>query len=233
MRPSVKRRLALATAATTTFGAVTTLVAGVTFGLFSATLNSPTNHFATGSVSLTQAAATQCNLTSMVPNDSSKGAPIGSNDETPCTFGVSYTGVSAYLAVDIDVAIPGSGALYDGTSKGLQLYLTDGGGNHYVYGDTVVPGGTGTQLVNDAGSTVTLPVGDTKDLLITTAATTSTTVTLTLDYGLTSDSGSYTSAAVDVTLTVHAVQSEGNTLSCASTPTIGHQCSGTGGFVWS
>lgn len=233
MRTSVKRRLALATATTTTFGAVTMLVAGVTFGLFSVTLNSPTNHFATGNVSLTQVSAYQCNLTSLLPNDSSLNAPIGIKDGPPCTFEVSYTGVTAYLAVDINVAIPGAKPLYDGTSKGLQFYLKDEGANSYVAGDTVVPGGTGTQFVNDAGSTVTLPVGSTKDLLITTAATTSRTVTFSLNYALTSDSGSYTSAAADVTLTVHAVQSEGNTLSCGSTPAIGHQCTGTGGFVWS
>ena len=60
---SIKKRLAVGAGAIATVGAVGTMVAGVTFGLFSATPQSQTNNFSSGTVSLNTEASTACNVT--------------------------------------------------------------------------------------------------------------------------------------------------------------------------
>jgi predicted ribosomally synthesized peptide with SipW-like signal peptide len=232
---STRRRLALAGAAVATIGAVATLVAGVTFGLFSATESSGANTFTVGTVSvgLGTPASVTCNITSMMPGDSSAGAPIGSNADTTCTYNVKYTGtVGAYLGVDIAIT-DGSTALYDGTATGLQLYLKDGTPTTYV---TSTAPTAGTTYKQEGGTPASLPATGVSDLLVsTTPAATNTAVDFSLDYALPiASTNAYQGGTATVTLTFHAVQSADNALpaDCAA----GQQCNAAGdgsSFAWS
>lgn len=222
MSMSMKKRLALGAAATTTVGAVATLVAGFTFGLFSASASSGSNSFTAGTVSIGPGspASVTCTITNMVPGDSSATAPSGSKGDTTCTYNVQYTGSApAWLAVDVAV---GSG-LYDNSATGLQLYLKDGSSTSYV---------TGTSYAAQGGGPATLSMGTTvSDLLVsTTAAATGHSVSFSLDYLLPTAAGNgYQGGSTTVTLTFHAVQSGNNALpgNCAA----GQQCNT--GLAWS
>jgi Camelysin metallo-endopeptidase len=225
MRTSMKRRLALGAAATTTVGAVATLVAGVTFGLFSATQTSGANTFTAGTVTVGAGspASVTCTVSNMVPGDSSSGAAAGSKADTPCTYNVKYTGsASAWLAVDVAVS-NGSTVLYDGTASGLQLYLKDGS-NSYV---------NGTTFAQQGGGSASLPAGTTSNLLVSTSpAANGTAVNFSLDYALAAAAGNgYQGGSTTVTLTFHAVQSGNNAppSGCAA----GQQCNAGSGFAWS
>lgn len=225
MAMSMKRRLALGAAAVTSVGAVATLAAGFTFGLFSATESSGANTFTAGTVTVGagSGATVTCNISNMVPGDSSTGASTGSKSDTQCAYSVKYTGSApAWLAVDVAV---GNGGLYDGTANGLQLYLKDGTPTTYV---------NGTSYTQQGGGSATLPTNaSAPNLLVSTAAApTNTTVNFTLDYLLPSTAGnSYQGLNTTVTLTFHAVQSGNNALpgACAA----GQQCNAGGGFAWS
>ncbi len=232
MQRSVKRRLALAGAATAIIGSAATLVAGFTFGLFSASEASGANTFTAGTVSvgLGTPASVTCTITNMVPGDSSAGAPIGSKAQTTCTYNVKYTGsVTAWLAVDVNVTNGGT-ALYDGTATGLQLYLKDATPTTYVTSTAPTAGTTFTQ---QGGTSASLPTGPTANLLVSsTAAAANTAVSYLLDYALPIASGNvYQAGSTTVTLTFHAVQAGNNPLpgACAS----GQQCNAGGGFAWS
>jgi len=232
MQKSLRRRLALAGAATAIVGSAATLVAGFTFGLFSASEASGANSFTAGTVSvgLGTPASVTCTITDMVPGDSSAGAPIGSKADTTCTYNVKYTGsVGAYLAVDVTVA-NGTTSLYDGTATGLQLYLVDATPTTYV---TSTAPTAGTTYQQQGGTAASLPVGTTANLLVsTTPATASQAVSFSLDYALPSASGNtYQGGSTTVTLTFHAVQSGNNPLpgACAA----GQQCNNGSGFSWS
>ena len=126
MKRAVKRRLALAGAIVATLGAVGTLVGGFSFGLFSSTGTSGANTFTAGTVTVgagTPASVT-CTIASMLPGDSSAGAPIGGKADTTCTYNVKYTGsASAWLGVDVTVT-NGSTALYDGSATGVTSGLS-------------------------------------------------------------------------------------------------------------
>jgi hypothetical protein len=224
MRMSMRKRLALGAAAVTTVGAVGTLVAGFTFGLFSASQAGSGNTFTAGTVSIGSPTSVTCTITNMVPGDSSTNAPIGSKGDTPCTFAVTYSGsANAWLGVDVQVSNGGT-ALYDGTSNGLQLYLVDGHPTTYL---------NGTSYTQQVGGAATLPNTGVSNLLVSTSqATTSSTVNLTLDYALPAGAGNtYQGGSVTVTLTIHAVQAGNNALpgTCAT----GHQCNAGSGFAWS
>jgi predicted ribosomally synthesized peptide with SipW-like signal peptide len=185
----MKRRLALGAAAVTAVGAVAALVAGFTFGLFSATESSGANTFTAGTVSV----------------------GTGSPASVTCTYNVKYTGsANAWLAVDVAVS-NGSTALYDGTANGLQLYLKDGAPTTYLNGTSYTQQGGGSAAL-PVGTTSNL-------LVSTTAATTGTAVNFSLDYLLPSSAGnSYQGGSATVTLTFHAVQSGNNALpgTCAA-----------------
>ena len=235
MRASVRKPLVVAAAAATAVGAVATLTAGFTFGLFSATESSGTNSFTAGTVSVTTGspASVTCTISAMVPGDSSAGAPIGNNSDTTCTYNVKYTGTaSAYLGVDIAIA-NGSTALYDDSATGLQLYLKDGSSTSYV---TSTAPTAGTTFTKEGGTSAALPTGTTSDLLVsTTPATNGQAVDFSLDYALPIASGNtYQGGSTTVTLTFHAVQSGSNALpaDCAA----GQQCTADGDsstFQWS
>lgn len=227
MRMSMKKRLALGAAAATTVAAAGTLIAGFTFGLFSASESSGANSFTAGTVTVgtgTPASVT-CTISTMVPGDSSAGAPTGSKADATCTYNVTYTGsASAWLGVNVAVTA-GTPALYDTTATGLQVYLKDASTSY----------ASGTSYKQEGGAAATLPSNaTTSNLLVSTSpATTGTTVSFSLDYALptseTTQGGSTT-----VTLTFHAVQSGNNALpaDCAA----GQQCNAFGdgsSFAWS
>lgn len=229
MQRSMKKRLAVGAAAATTVGAVATLVAGFTFGLFSASQGSGSNSFTAGTVSVgagTPASVT-CTITNTVPGDSSTGAPSGSKSDTPCTFNVQYAGsANAWLGVDVAIS-NGSTALYDGSSTGLQLYLKDGGSATYL---------SGTSYTQEGGTSATLPNAGASNLLVSTSqATANSAVDFTLNYALPASAGNgYQGGSVTVTFTFHAVQAGNNTLpaDCLA----GQQCNAGGDgstFAWS
>ena len=229
MRMSMKKRLALGAAAATTVGAVGTLVAGFTFGLFSASTPSGTNSFTAGTVTVGagSTASVTCPITNMVPGDSSAGATSGTKSDETCTFNVKYTGSApAYLGVDVAIS-NGTTNLYDGTANGLLLYLADSSSTTYLTGVSYKPEGV---------ASAALPTTGASNLLVSTSqATTNTDVNFSLDYALPSTAGNvYQGGSVTVTFTFHAVQAGSNGLpaDCAA----GHQCNAGGDgstFAWS
>jgi hypothetical protein len=235
-----RKRLALAAASITAVGAAATLVAGFTFGLFSATESSGANSFTAGTVSVGLGTGTSvtCAITSMVPGDSSAGAPIGSTADTTCTYYVKYTGsASAWLGVDVAVA-NGSPALFgSASSTGIQFYLKDSATTSYVTSNASNTASTGdTTYKQEGGTSAALPATGISDLLVsTTAATNGTADEFSLDYALPLDaSNTYQGGSVTVTLTFHAVQSGDNALpaDCLA----GDQCNAAGDgstFQWS
>lgn len=152
MNSSNKKRFALGAGAVAAVGSFATLVAGVTFGLFSATTAGQTNTFTAGKVSLTQALTKSCVVTQMSPGDGTAavgGTPnniaANGNSHVQCVYDVTYTGdVPAYLGLDIEVigtagntastnayapqgstAVTGALGLFDGSANGLQLQVKD------------------------------------------------------------------------------------------------------------
>jgi len=219
-----KKRLLLGAGLLGSVAATATLVAGVTFGLFSATTGPTTpSTFAAGTVSLTSDATGHCTVTNMVPGDAtagwmaknSTGAVNTDNtaSEVACTLAVTYTG-SALAYLGVDVAITGTGntgnGLYDSTPTGLQFYIHDTAGATYANGDPWVASGGSASASNLLVSTTPFATGGAD--------------TITVDYFLPNLAGnSYQSATSSLVLTVHAVQSshnpEGGTASKQGQPT--------------
>jgi hypothetical protein len=154
---STKRRLVGAASFFVSILAASSLVAGVTFGLFSATPKTSTaNTFSTGTVSLNQSETISCTVANLSPGDGSYTTGSAYNNEGgadgQCTLAVSYTGnVPAYLGLDIQVSgtvgspvqtyggstLTGALGLFDGSANGLQLLIKDS-----AFGDTFVSNGT-------------------------------------------------------------------------------------------
>jgi hypothetical protein len=233
MNRTFRRRLALAAAAMATLGAAGGLLGSSSLALFSGTEAGSGNTFTAGTVTVGLGTGTSvtCTVSNMNPGDSSAGAPIGSKADSSCVWYVKYTGnVSAWLGVDVNIT-NGSTALYDGTANGLQLYLKDANSTTYL---TSTAPTAGTTYKNSGGTATSLPTGTTADLLVsTTAATSGTAATFTLDYALPIASGNtYQGGSATVTLTFHAVQSTDQTLPSACTY-AGYQCPAATGFAWS
>jgi hypothetical protein len=215
MSMSFKKRLALGAGAVATVGAVATLVAGVTFGFFSSSQTAAPSTFTAGTVTLLNPVSAACNVSPMVPGDSSTGynpAPAGQTD-TPtaaCTFDVDYVGTApAYVAVDLSTSSTSLAPLYDGTSNGLQFQIKDNAGGSYTT-TGVLNGGTNLFVAKD-------PAGTTHH-------------TITVNYALPTTAGnSYQGLNTTLHMTVHAVQAgnNGNTTGCAA----GAVC--TGISTWS
>lgn len=244
MARSVRKRLAFAGATVTTVGAVATLVAGFTFGLFSSSESSGANTFTAGTVTvgLGTGTTTTCTITSLMPGDSSTGyTSSGSKADTQCAYSVEYTGsANAWLGVDMTVA-DGTSALFgSGSSQGIQFLLKDGTPTTYVSSDATDTGNTGfTSYTQEGGTSAALPATGASNLLVsTTPAATGTQVQFTLDYGMPLDTGNAfnltPASSVTVTLTFHAVQASNNVLpaDCLA----GQQCNAGGdgsAFAWS
>ena len=226
MKMPSRKRLALGAGGVAVVGAAGALVAGVTFGLFSATETSGANSFTAGTVSVGDGTpvSVTCAPSGMVPGESSSGAPSGTKAGSPCTFNVKYTGsASAYLAVDVAIS-NGTTKLYDGTATGLQYYLKDGSSTSYV---------SGTSYTQEGGTSATMPAAGASNLLVSrTPASTNAAVGFTLDDAFPGAAGNaYQGGSSTVTLTFHAVQSGSNPL--PSDCVAGQQCNASGSFAWS
>jgi predicted ribosomally synthesized peptide with SipW-like signal peptide len=207
MNMSIKKRMALGAGAIATVAAVGTLVAGVTFGFFSASQTADPSTFTAGTVTLQNPASASCTINPMVPGDSSTGyapTPAGQTDPqtAACTFDVDYIGtVPAYLAVDLSTT---GTNLYDGTATGLQFQIADNNGGSYATAG-VLNGGNNLFVDQDAAGT--------------------THHTITVNYALPTTAGnSYQGLNTTLHMTVHAVQAGNNGTSAGCT--AGAVCSG-------
>ncbi len=136
----IKKRLLIAASGITAVTAAGAMVAGVTFGFFSANTSATpdSNTFSSGTVSLTADASGACTVTNAVPGDSGS-----------CTFVATYTGnVSAFVALDTLT----SGAL--AAPGGLTFTVTDG--NTTAYASTGTDLYVGTETGPTAANTFTI-----------------------------------------------------------------------------
>ena len=222
MTRSIKRRMALVAASVGTVGSAATLLAGVTFGFFSATTPTQSNTFSAGTVSLGHSAETSCTVSNVQPGDSGT-----------CGFTVTYTGTvsgGAWLAADLAVTSPVAGSpetpyvagnlgaaptaadgLYDSSTSGLQVTVTDNQLPSVTYmSGTSWNGGTAT-----SGTTPSI-----SDLLVNNAPITNgTSVTFSVAWSMPSSAdNAYDGAASTFTIFIHAVQAanDGNATSVAA-----------------
>jgi hypothetical protein len=128
MSMSIKKRLALGAGALATVGAVGTLMAGVTFGLFTSSAGTQSNTFKSGTVTLTQnVSSAPCAVTLAVPGDHGS-----------CTLVVNYSGnVPAYIGLDVSA----SGALLSASNNdtnGLHYTVTEGATDYTAGGSNLL-----------------------------------------------------------------------------------------------
>jgi hypothetical protein len=221
--------------------AAMSVTAGVTLAVLSATTPNSSATITSGDVSFGSTANTTCVVRAgagasgpaLLPGSASTGwATPGS--EPPCTLKVTYSGTNAaYLGLDVLIAsragsvAPGAPAgtnatpLFDDSSNGLQLRISDASGATFVNGTDFTTQGT-------AGAPTPLPSAScpapydistytcyqVNDLLVSTSPLTGgANDTFTLNYELPlSSPSSYENAAATVVLTAHAVQSVNNPL---------------------
>jgi len=202
---SFKKRLFIGAGALTTVAAATTLVAGVTFGFFSASTSSTASTFTSGTVSIGSPAVTDtnCVITNMVPGDSSSGYGSGSGADAQCVFSVKYTG-SAPAYIGLGTTLSGSLTL----ASALQWKITDGGAHTYTTSGAINTNAVGDPLYVAADNG--------------TVATGQKTYTFTVDYLLPSSVTDQTLTTASLGLTVYAVQSGNNGTGAACT--VGAEC---------
>lgn len=211
----------LAGGAMVSLAAVGTLTLGTTAALFSDSEAGASNTFTAGSVTVAPGSTPSvvCNVADMMPGDSSTGYDVGSDDKTPCTFTVEYTGSSpAWLGVDVSVQ-GGTPSLFSGTATGLQFKIASGSVN-------IVDG---VSYKNAAGvSTTVVPGTPVERILVSGApAAQGDDVTFDIDYllPLLADN-SLQGGSSTLVLTFRAVQSANQPLgSCIA----GRQCTS---IVW-
>lgn len=250
---NTRKRLALGAGTITAIGAAATLIAGTTFGLFSATSPAQSGTFTAGTVSLTQTDTITCVIpTTVMPGDSSANFGANGGVSSTCSKAINYTGSEpAYLAVDVSWSgtaaasvaqpypSPGTATpkkLYDPSdpTRTIQLQLTDARNTVLLAGSNTL----GTSYKDASGTATTLPVAGAPDLLLSSAGgtpftTTNKTDTLYVDYklpaGMTND---YQGGTVTLTLTVHAVQAAHNP-NAGTTCTVGWTCPNGSDISWS
>jgi hypothetical protein len=210
-----RKRLLMAAGGITAVGAAATLVAGVTFGLFSAkATQAPGNTFTAGTVTLAinQPASASCAIGPMEAGDQSTGftpanpAENPAATDAPCTFAVNYSGtLGAFIGVGLAVT-PATGGLYDGTGTGLQFQISDGTHSYTTNG-----------LINTNSSTSPLYVSTDP------GGTTTTPHTFTVNYALPQGAtNAYQGLSTTLTITVYAVQASNN--GTATGCTVGSAC---------
>ncbi len=202
--------------------ALALLVSGTTAARLSATESSSASTISAGSVTLTASAISGCPVTGLLPD----------NSATACSFTASYSGASAYLALNVLIetqAGTGGSTLYNpaDASNDLQVSVTSSSPSATYSVPTVSttcpgsppPGSTCYELDNE---------------LVQTAALTSATVAFSASVKLpVSSTTSYQNGTAQIIMTAHAVQSKNNTLSCTTTPAAGSPCTPAGSFSWS
>ena len=217
-----RKRITYAGAGIAALAAAVLVTIGATLALFSATQTGGTNQFATGTVTVAERpASVVCNVTALLPGDSSASFGSGSASLSTCDYRVKYTGSApAYLAVDVLVG-SGSPALFTGGATGAQFKLAVSGGATIVNGTTYK-----TQAGADTAISAGTPVSNI--LLSATPAVTNDEVTFTLDYALPLTApNSLQGGSTSVTLTFHAVQAANQT---PGTCAAGRQCTS---IIWS
>jgi hypothetical protein len=204
----------------TAIAAVGTLVAGLTFGIFSAVSPSQTNTFTAGTVTLGAPTSVVCNVggatgptdPAMEAGDTSTGftlfTPAGTDH--PCQFTITYTGtIGAFIGVTLTTSTTTTPGLYNpppATNGGLQFQIADANGTSYT--DT-----TGLIHTNTSTPLAPLFVGDEAAGAIN---------HFTVNYGLPlSTTNTYQGTNTTLTLTVYAVQDSNNGTACT---TKGVQC---------
>ena len=226
------RRFLRTAAAAAAVASIGTLTLGGTWALFSAQQSSGNNSFSAGTVTVGPGSSSSvtCNVTGMVPGDSSSAFGSLSSTLAPCAYRVKYTGsASAYLAVDVEVvapsaALPSTAALYDSSATGLQLLVTSGAGA----GKVTYMNGTTYRLVDGSNATVTAGSTVNNLLLSTLAAATNDEHTFDVNYALPTLAGNgLQGGSATLRLTFHAVQA-GNQSSAGCS--AGRQCNT---IVWS
>jgi len=240
MKFSTKKRLAIGASALATVGAVTTLVAGMTFGLFSATTPVQSNTFTAGKVSFGTPGGLACNVANAQPGDSgtctlqetyngtaSSGAYLGLD---VAITGASGTPVAPYSPTSTLPAPTAANGLYDGTVNGLQVEISDGQATpvYYMNANGAQSGAgynvAGTYLGGSATTSGSASASAADLLVNTTPFTSSTTITWTVNWSLPSSAGNaYDGATTTIALLVHAVQAGNQTFtgSCAVGKTCG------------
>lgn len=249
-----KKRMLIAGSGLLGVGAVAMIVAGSTFGFFSASTNSGTNKFTAGTVVVksTSAGSVVCTVHPMSPGDN---ATTGTNHAI-CKFEVTYTGsVPAWLGLDVAVtgtqgtsptpygsttaptAVKG---LFNGTAtKGLSLLVGDTKSTDFVSNST--KSGVGVDYFATTGAATSFPLnatatGAVKDLLVGSDISGPTTYTFSVTYSLpTAATNAYQAAATKLVFTFHAVQFNNNAATGGKCTTLGAMCptSGTAGIHWS
>jgi hypothetical protein len=219
-------RLLFAASSVATLSAAATLAAVASFGLFSTTSHDQTGQFSTGSVTLGGAVSGSCTVSNLKPGESSTGYGSGTESDTPCTLTVNYTGtVSGWLGLDISIAstsagtdpngvLTGGAGLYDSTSNGLQLLVTDNQSSPVTYMSGTTLGGSSTTGANPNAT----------DLLVNTASfSNGQSVTFTINYMMpTTTTNAYEGAASSITMLAHSVQASNN--NSTSSCTVGVAC---------
>lgn len=210
-----KKRLALAAGSMTAVAAAASLIAGTTFGLFSATAPSQNNTFSTGTVTLDQTATTACTFSNIVPGDTA----------SDCNYTATYTGSTpAWMAVDVVIAtsksadtsgIGGTPAvtardLYDpsGSSPKPSLTLTSNSGA-VTYSLPTTADGSCPAEFSTADKCYHL-----NNLLVSTSTFSNTNaVTFVAEQAVGQLVGNaYQNASTTIKLTAHAVQSAHNSI---------------------
>ena len=205
-------------AVATSLAAVGVLALGTTSALFSATESKATDTFAAGTVSVDAGtpSSVACNVTNMMPGDSSAGFGSGSESLVACSYKVKYTGsAGAWLAVDAAIA-GGTPNLFTGTATGLQFKISVNGAAAMIDGTTYkTAAGVATTVVS--GTPVT-------NLLInTTQAAQGDEFSIDVVYALPiAAANALQGGTANLGLTFHAAQSSNNPIgSCVAN----RQCS--------
>lgn len=228
--PARPRRLRRWLPAACLTAAVATLGAGLAQAFLSSS-GTGTGSATTGTVGVDPLQIVQktCQFSTLTPGDLT-GADT-------CSLQATYTGnVPAWESLTVEVQAPTGAALYDGSgTHGLLLAITDDGGNSFTVplgagttGGSCPAGDTCWTTLNDLAAWYS---GGTPSLTFTNGDTATWMVTPSFP----STSGNaYQSASATVTLTVNAVQSQGNDLPLTcTTSTIGRPCPAAPPFAWS
>jgi hypothetical protein len=203
--------------------ALSCLVTGSTFGLFTASAAGGHNSFTAGSVTLANSAIANCPVSNLLP-----GTAPGA-----CGFTASYSGsAAAYLAVNVLIetqAGAGGTKLYNPGDPAGDLQVTVASSTPSV--SYAVPA---SATACPAGAPSGSSCYELDNELVSTSAVTAAAVTISVSVSLPTNSATgYQGGAAQVILTTHAVQSKNNTLSCSAAPAAGSPCTPSGTFAWS
>jgi hypothetical protein len=227
--------------------AIASTSVGVTLALYSNRPTGETNTFVAGTVSLTNVVTGAClaSTNNMAPADTAT-----------CTLLTTYAGnLSGYMALDVFIATQmnnasGGGAgvatnLYNPAQPTLDADITVSstsptvnyvvtGGSPTNFGTAITCPGAGASLDGTSYSTGYDKCYLLSNLLVSTTAFASGTVTFTTAIALPSGQpNTYQGSSAVVVLSAHAVQSRNNTINCSTTPTAGAVCTPAGSFAWS